>query len=81
MGTPCLPRPDAVKKTTPGGVRSGQESAKLAHAETEQEPKIAAAVLRAFQGFEADSARSYYNLVFKSLNEDARHDLQARTSG
>jgi len=68
LGTPCLSRPDAVKKTTPGGVRSGQESA-----------KIAAAVLPALQGLEAD--RLNYDLVINSLNEDARHDLEPRPSG
>jgi hypothetical protein len=75
-GVPVVTDPQEAARRPELGVLSA-----IAHGETKQGPKIAAAVLPALQGLEADRARLYYDLVINSLNEDARHDLQARTSG
>jgi hypothetical protein len=47
----------------------------LAYGDTEQGATIASAVLPAVQGLDDDRARLYYDLVYNSLNEAARHAL------
>jgi hypothetical protein len=49
----------------------------MAHGETEQGATIASAVLPAIQELDDDRARFYYDLVYNSLNEAARHALEA----
>jgi hypothetical protein len=53
----------------------------LAHGETEQGTTIAAAVLPAIQGLDDDRGRFYHDLVYNSLNEAARHALEAKMKG
>jgi hypothetical protein len=53
----------------------------MAHGETEQGATIAAAVLPAIQGLDADRTRFYFDLVYNSLNEAARQSLEAMMKG
>jgi hypothetical protein len=53
----------------------------IAHGETEQGATIASAVLPAIRGLDDDRARFYYDLVYNSLNEAARHALEAIMKG
>jgi hypothetical protein len=53
----------------------------MAHGETEQGATIASAVLPAIRGLDDDRARFYYDLVYNSLNEAARHALEAMMKG
>ena len=53
----------------------------MAHGETEEGATIAAAVLPAIRGLDADRARFYYDLVYNSLNEAARRALEAMMKG
>src|SRR3954471_5579267 len=53
----------------------------IAHGETERGATIASAVLPAIQGLDDDRARFYYDLVYNSLNEAARHALEAMMKG
>jgi hypothetical protein len=49
----------------------------IAHGETEQGATIAAAVLDAIRGLDDDRTRLYHDLVYNSLNEAARRELNA----
>jgi hypothetical protein len=53
----------------------------LAHGATEQGATIAAVVLPAIQGLDDERSRFYYDLVYNSLNEAARHALEAMMKG
>ena len=53
----------------------------MAHGDTEEGATIAAAVLPAIRGLDADRARFYYDLVYNSLNEATRRALEARMKG
>jgi hypothetical protein len=53
----------------------------IAHGETEQGATIASAVLPAVQGLDDDRAKFYYDLVYNSLNEAARHALETMMKG
>src|SRR5262249_55258728 len=53
----------------------------LAHGATEQGATIAAAVLPAVQGLDDERARFYYDLVYNSLHEAARRELEAMMKG
>src|SRR5262245_11124592 len=53
----------------------------MAHGETEQGATIASAVLPAIRELDDDRARFYYDLVYNSLNEAARHALEAMMKG
>jgi len=53
----------------------------MAHGETEQGAAIAAAVLPALQGLDEDRAKLYYDLVYNSLGEGARQELETTMKG
>lgn len=53
----------------------------MAHGETEQGATIAAAVLPAIRSLDDDRARFYYDLVYNSLNEAARRELEGMMKG
>lgn len=53
----------------------------VAHGETEQGATVAAAVLDAIRGLDDDRAKFYYDLVYNSLNEAARRELEAMMKG
>ena len=48
----------------------------MAHGETEQGAAIAAAVLPAIRELDDDRAKLYYDLVYNSLNEAARREME-----
>ncbi|HEY2294247.1 MAG TPA: hypothetical protein VGM86_26405 [Thermoanaerobaculia bacterium] len=53
----------------------------IAHGETEQGATIADAMLPAIQGLDDDRGRFYYDLVYNSLNEAARRQLETKMKG
>jgi flagellar biosynthesis/type III secretory pathway protein FliH len=53
----------------------------VAHGESGQGATIAAVVLEAVRGLDDDRARFYYDLVYNSLNEAARRELEAMMKG
>ncbi|MBW8873518.1 MAG: hypothetical protein JF614_01020 [Acidobacteria bacterium] len=83
-------RPPVLRRTAVPVVTDLAEAARrpelgvlsaLAHGETEKGETIASAVLPAIQGLDDDRARFYYDLVYNSLNEAARHALEAMMKG
>src|SRR5947209_606436 len=83
-------RPPVLRRTAVPVVTEPEEAASrpelgvlsaLAHGETEQGATIAAAVLPAIRGLDADRVRLYYDLVYNSLNEAARRALEAMMKG
>lgn len=53
----------------------------MAHGEAEHGATIAAAVLPALRGLDEDKVRFYFDIVYNSLNEAARHALEAMMKG
>ena len=53
----------------------------MAHGETEHGAAIAAAVLPALLGLDAERSRFYYDLVYNSLNDATRRALEAMMKG
>ena len=83
-------RPPVLRRTSVPVVTDLEEAARrpelgvlsaLAHGETEQGATIAAAVLPAIQGLDDDRLRLYYDLVYNSLNEAARRELEGMMKG
>src|SRR3954463_3664120 len=83
-------RPPVLRRTAVPVVTDPGEAARrpelgvlsaIAHGETERGATIASAVLPAIQGLDDDRARFYYDLVYNSLNEAARHALEAMMKG
>jgi hypothetical protein len=83
-------RPPVLRRTSVPVVTDLEEAARrpelgvlsaMAHGETEQGATIAAAVLPAIRGLDDDRARFYYDLVYNSLNEAARRELEGMMKG
>lgn len=83
-------RPPVLRRTAVPVVTDPGEAARrpelgvlsaMAHGETEQGATIAAAVLPAIQGLDADRTRFYFDLAYNSLNEAARKSLEAMMKG
>jgi len=83
-------RPPVLHRTTVPVVTDLGEAARrpelgvlsaMAHGETEQGATIAAAVLPAIRELDDDRARFYYDLVYNSLHEAARRELEAIMKG
>jgi hypothetical protein len=83
-------RPPVLRRTSVPVVTDLGEAARrpelavlsaMAHGETEQGATIAAAVLPAIQGLDDERARFYYDLVYNSLNEAARRELEGMMKG
>lgn len=53
----------------------------MSHGDTEKGTTIAAAVLPAIRELDNDRARLYYDVVYNSLNETARRELEAMMKG
>jgi hypothetical protein len=73
---PVLTDPGEAARRPELGVLSA-----MAHGETEQGATIAAAVLPAIRELDDDRVRLYCDLVYNSLNEAARHALEAIMKG
>jgi hypothetical protein len=78
--------PPVLGRSTVPVVTDPQEAARrpelgvlsaIAHGETEQGALIAAAVLDVVRGLDDERSRFYYDLVYNSLNEAARRELNA----
>ncbi|MFS8069129.1 MAG: DUF4351 domain-containing protein [Byssovorax sp.] len=84
LSPPVLHRAAVPVVTDPAEAARRPELAVLsamAHGETEQGATIASALLPALQALDDDRARLYYDLVYNSLNEAARHALEAMMKG
>jgi hypothetical protein len=91
IGVPSfILRPPVLRRTSVPVVTDLGEAARrpelgvlsaMAHGETEQGATIAAAVLPAIRGLEDERARFYYDLVYNSLNEAARRELEGMMKG
>jgi hypothetical protein len=73
---PIVTDPEEAVRRPEMGVLSA-----LAHGNSEAGAAIAAAVLPAVLDLDDDRARLYYDLVYTSLNEAARHALEAMMKG
>jgi hypothetical protein len=73
---PVVADPEDASRRPELGVLSA-----IAHGESEQGGTIASAVLPALRGLDDDRARFYYDLVYNSLHEAARHALEAMMKG
>src|SRR3954471_7288824 len=81
---PVLRRTAVPVVTDPGEAARRPELGVLsamAHGETEQGATIAAAVLPAIRGLDDGRARFYYDLVYNSLNEAARREMEGMMKG
>jgi hypothetical protein len=83
-------RPPVLRRTSVPVVTDREEVARrpelgvlsaLVHGDTEQGATIAATVLPAIRGLDDDRARFYYDLVYNSLNEAARRELEGMMKG
>jgi hypothetical protein len=83
-------RPPVLRRTAVPVVTDLEEAARrpelgvlsaMAHGETEQGATIAAAVLPAIRELDDEKTRFYYDLVYNSLNDAARHALEAMMKG
>ena len=83
-------RPPVLRRTSVPVVTDLEEAVRrpelgvlsvMAHGETEQGATIAAAVLPAIRGLDDNRSRFYYDLVYNSLNEVARRELEAMMKG
>jgi hypothetical protein len=90
-GTPdFVLRPPVLRRTAVPVVTDPEEASRspelgvlsaMAHGESEQGTTIGHAVLPAIRRLDDDRARLYYDLVYNSLNDAARHALEATMKG
>jgi hypothetical protein len=83
-------RPPVLRRNDIPAVTDAEEASRrpelgvlsaIAHGESEQGATIAAAVLPAIRELGDDRARFYYDLVYNSMNDAARHALEAMMKG
>ena len=83
-------RPPVLRRTAVPVVTDPEEAARrpelgvlsaIAHGEAEQGATIASVVLPAILELDDERMRLYYDLVYNSLNEAARHALEAKMKG